>query len=269
MRNAQFIKVLISILLLSLSYNVWSYTLKKPGTLSVCSYSEFKPITYGNGQGYEADLLKAVAASWHVKIKFYPENIYEGIWRLPSRTYSRCDVAIGGFTPDDYRVKQGASFSIKIASFNQSLLVRKADYDSGKITSYASFKNTNLKIGVVPDTTGEKYARLRAKNDNLPLNVIVPYESEAQLLPALLNHQIAAIARGEIGNEYQQMLNRNVITIAKKDFGEGFTIAVNKSNPELLTALNQSINKVTNNGRITYQDWLKNNNVFMSNVVTR
>lgn len=263
MKNVRLFHFLLLILLLPFSFVSWSYTLKQPGILSVCSYSRFKPITYGNGDGYEADLLKAVAASWDVKIQFYPEYIYDGLWRSPSRNYTLCDVAIGGFTPDDYRIKEGTSFSVKTALFDQSLLVRKADFDSRKITSYASFKHSHLKIGVVPGTTGEKYARLRAKENHLSDDVIVQYQSESELLPALMKHDIAAIARGEIGNKYQEMHNPDVITIAKKNFGEGFTISVDSANPALLAALNQSINKITKNGRITYQDWLKNKNVFM------
>lgn len=37
--------------------------LRTPGTLSVCSYRHFTPIAYGDDEGYEADLLRAVAAA--------------------------------------------------------------------------------------------------------------------------------------------------------------------------------------------------------------
>ena len=72
---------------------------KSPGVLAVCSYSSFEPVSYGNGWGYEADLLRHVAKIWHVSIKFYPITTYKNIWLLPSKAGSRCDVAIGGITP--------------------------------------------------------------------------------------------------------------------------------------------------------------------------
>lgn len=240
--------------------------LKEPGVLDVISYSQFQPISYGNGQGYEADLLRAIAKLWHVKIRFHPEKIYEGVWRLPSRSYTRSDIAIGGFTPAVYRKKEGASFSITTTSFAQSLLVRKRDYDSGRIVSYRSFKNSPMKIGVVPGTTGEQYAQLRAKKTGLSPNVLVQYESEADLLPALKSKKIDAIARGEIGNEYQAMQNKELVTIAKMNFNEGFSFAMDKSNKPLSYQMNQAIKTITNNGKITYSQWIKNHNVFFDRI---
>lgn len=215
--------------------------LKQPGTLSVCSYSEFEPISYGNGQGYEADLLRKIAKKWSVKIKFTPSRTFEGLWLLPSNKNSICDVAIGGLTPSVERIKNGASFSNITRTFAQSLLVRKNDYETGKIVSYDSFKNTKFKIGVVPGTTGEKYAYLRAKEAKLPVSVIVQYKSEKELLPELINGNIAAIARGEVGNKYQQLQYPALLTIAYQNFNEGFAIAVDRNNSVLLNLLNQAI----------------------------
>jgi len=215
--------------------------LKHPGTLFVCSYSEFEPISHGEGKGYEADLLRAIAKKWGVNIKFIPNNTYEGLWLLPSNKGSICDVAIGGITPSADRIKAGAMFSSVTKTFNQSLLVRKDDFTSGKIISYESFKNTKFKIGVVPGTTGEKYAYLRAKEANLPDSVIQQYKSETELLPELINGNIAAIARGEIGNKHQEAKNPKLITIALRNFNEGFAIAVDRNNALLLNLLNQAL----------------------------
>lgn len=240
--------------------------LKEKNTLSICSYAEFKPISYGNGLGYEADLLRAIAALWQVKIHFQPEKIYEGIWLSPSKPNSTCDVATGGITPADYRIKQGAVFSVANTFFQQSLLIRKKDYQSGRIVSYASFKNTDMKIGVVPGTTGELYAHERAKESGLPLSVFIPYESESDLVPALIDGKIDAIARGEIGNDYQAAQDKHLITIARKNFDENFTFSVNPANKALLTQLNEAIRTLTDNGNITYHEWKKNPNLFMERV---
>lgn len=240
---------------------------KVPGVLSVISYSKFTPVSYStHGEGYEGDLLRAVAKLWGLEIKFYPESIYEGLWLLPSRDYTIADISMGGMSPSGYRIQQGALFSIGTVSFNQSLLVRKTDYQSGRIVSYQSFKKNNRKIGVVPGTTGELYAHLRAKENNLPCNIFVEYESESELLPALMNGKIDAIARGDIGNRYQESQNNKLITIAKKSFGETFAFAVNNTNQRLSNNLNQAIRQITNNGKITYSQWIKNHNVFLEQV---
>ena len=235
---------------------------KTPGVLTVCSYSQFQPVSYGDGKGYEADLLRAVARTWNVRTRFYTENIYEGIWRLPSRAYTLCDVSIGGITPTDARAHEGAAFSVTTALFKQSLLVRKSDLDSGKITSYDSFKGTSLKIGVVPGTTGEQYAHVNAKDHGVPASVFMQYASESELIPALKSKSIDAIARGEIGNEYQQSLDPSLATIAKRDFNEGFAVAVDANNQTLLRKLNEAIECLTDHGKVNVDLWLRQPNVF-------
>ena len=240
--------------------------LKVPGTLGICYYTEFKPISYGNAQGFEPDLLRAIAKLWQIRIKFYPETTYEGIWRRPSDLHSPCDIAAGGMSPEAYRQQEGAAFSVITASFKQSLLVRKKDYESGRITSYQSFRHTQMKIGVVPGTTGEQFAHLRAQAEGLTAAVFKQYPSESELLPALRNGNIDAIARGEIGNEYQSSLSPDLVTIAKKDFKEGFALAVASGNKKLLLKLDHAIREVTDNHKITYPVWLKNHDVFMQRV---
>ena len=236
--------------------------LRTDGTLSVCSYAEFTPISYGNGEGYEADLLRSIARSWDVQAKFAPTEVFDGIWMLPSDPARACDVAIGGITPTDERKGQGAVFSPTTATFSQSLLVRRADFDSGRITDYASFAGSDMVIGVVPGTTGESYAQQRAKEAGLPPTVLQQYPSEAELLTALRNGEIDAIARGEIGNEYQESKDPSVVTIARRSFGEGFAISVDPANAELQTALAQAIARATKDGTVGYREWRADPTVF-------
>ncbi len=222
----------------------YALTTKITGQLTVCSYSEFKPITYGNGLGYEANLVKNIGKSLHLKVKFYPEKIYEQLWAMPSKAYTLCDIAIGGFSETKERKEQGAAFSLPTIKFPQTLLVRTTDAPSFK--SITDFKDK--KIGVVPGTTGAINAIERLKQANLNWEkIIVYYPSESELLPALEKEKIDAIARGAIGNEYQEKLNPEYKTILPRDFGEGFQIVVDKNNPGLLESINQEIVKLTKN----------------------
>lgn len=236
--------------------------LKEPGVLNVCSYTEFAPISYGNGEGYEADLIRAVAKDWQIKVRFHPIDIYEGIWKLPAKG-KMCDIAIGGISPTEARMKEGARFSRTTSNFEQSLLVLKKNVETKKITSYASFKQGDMRIGVVPGTTGEQYAHLRAKENNLPMNVFVQYPNETSLLKALKEEKIQAIARGTIGNQYQASLDQSLVSIDARNFNEGFAISVDPSNTKLLEAINEEIKKLTNNNTINYETWAKNPKVFM------
>lgn len=265
--QSHFVHHAVSIIILCVFHAAWAsnydHLLKEPGVLNVCSHDGFRPISYGNGQGFEADILKAIARTWDVKIKFYPESFYDGSWRFPSRMYTKCDVAIGGYTPLQYRINEGVGFSIPTVAFKQSLLVRKKDYESGRITSYESFKNTSMKIGVVPGTSGEMFARVIAKEKNLLPDIFVGYPTELGLLAMLRNGEIDAIARGEIGNDYQVSLHKDLMTIARRDFKEKFAFALSRTNPELIKAMNAAILKVTHDNKIQYSDWLKNNNIFI------
>ena len=239
---------------------------KEANTLSVCSYSEFKPTIYANGEGYEGDLLRAITKYWKIKLKFYPEKIYEGMWRHPSREYTRCDIAAGGFTPMQSRENEGALFSTKTANYKQSLLVRRKDYENKTIVSYDSFKNSNRKIGVVAGTSGEEYAHIRAKEACLNPTVFVQYSDETKLLEALQDGKIDAIARGELGNDYQASIDNTLVSIAKRNFNDGFAFVIDSSNKLLVSKLNSAINLITEHGKIGFQDWLKNHNVFMERV---
>lgn len=54
-------------------------TLRMPGTLTVCAYTHFTPISYGVGEGYEADLVRAIARHWGVTTTFLPVDQFDGI----------------------------------------------------------------------------------------------------------------------------------------------------------------------------------------------
>ena len=233
--------------------------LNNPKVLNVCSYEEFEPIIYGSGKGFEADILRAIAHLWEVDIIFHSKKIYKNIWNTPEKHHF--DVAAGGITPQKDR-KIHAIYSIPTAFYSQSLLVRKKDYIEGSVIGYESFKENNLLIGVVKKSAGEKFGHQRAEECGIDRNIFKQYTSESELLPALINKEIAAIARGDIGNEYQASLNSDLITISKKNYDERICFAVAPHRQEFLSELNKAIQKVTRFGEITYYDWRKDNKIF-------
>jgi ABC-type amino acid transport substrate-binding protein len=160
------------------------------------------------------------------------------------------------------RQKAGAVFSKSTTPFSQSLLVRRDDVASGRITSYASFAKSGMTIGVVPGTTGENFARQIAKERGVPSSAFVSIPDEQKLIRALLDKKIDAIARGEIGNDYQVSLHKQLLTIERRDFGEAFALAVNPHKPKLVADLNNAIDIVTHQGALSFKAWLKNPQVF-------
>lgn len=164
-----------------------------PTTFHISSYQEFEPIMYGEGKGFEADLLRAIARLWDVKVQFHPQKIYANIWESPEK--NKYDIAAGGITPQKDR-KEHAIFSTPTVNYSQSLLVRKIDYITKTIIGYDSFKNTvKHKIGVVKDSAGEKFGKIRARECGIKENIFVYYTSESELIPALLTNKIDAYER--------------------------------------------------------------------------
>lgn len=235
-------------------------SLRQDGVLTVCNYTQFAPISYGAGQGYEPDLLRAIAARWDIAISFTQVEQFDGIWLTPSRL--GCDVAVGGMTPTQERKNQGAVFSPTTASFAQSLLVRRSDYESGRVAGYESFAKTDMTIGVVPGTTGETFAWRRGDEAGLPRSVFRQYAGEDELLAALKSGEIDAIARGEVGNRYQQSLDPSLLTIALRDFGEGFAMSIDPANSDLQKQLAEALAAITKDGKVGFRQWSDDPGVF-------
>ena len=238
--------------------------LRQDGTLTVCSYTQFAPISYGDGQGYEPDLLRAVADRWGVGISFTHIEQFDGIWLTPSRL--GCDVAVSGITPTQERKDQGAVFSPPTASYAQSLLVRRSDHESGRVVGYKSFVGTNMTIGVVPGTTGESFAWQRGAEVGLPRSVFRQHVGEDKLLAALKKGEIDAIARGEIGNRYQQTLDPSLLTIDFRDFGDRFAMSVDPANADLQKQLAEALAVITRDGKLGFLQWIDDPAVFSRNI---
>lgn len=238
--------------------------LNEPGILYVCSYGEFEPIIYDNGKGFEGDLLRAIAKLWQVDIKFHREDNYEEIWEMPEKY--NYDVAAGGIDPRKER-QDNALYSHPTARCSQSLLIRTKDRHS--IVGFESFKDGIRKIGVVPSSAGEKFGIERAKEAGISEDVFKQYKSESELLPALLKGEIDAIARGNIGNEYQAERNEELLTIARKDYGEKFCFAVSPKRKEFLKQLNEAIDLITDSGKISYEAWSRDHDVFYKKILDK
>ena len=87
---------------------------------------------------------------------------------------------------------------------------------------------------------------------------------ENELLDALRNGEIDAIARGEIGNQdAAQASDREFAVTALDPASEygGFTVAASRTG--LLACLNDALDWLTDNRSIGYAEWLANPNVFM------
>ena len=296
-------------------------------TLNVGFYAFFDPLSnsadsdpnsaaFHTQQGYEADLLNALAAMNGPRITLSRTGIdaWDGIW-LKSATPD-FDLISGGITILDARTRDAAgnlqiAFTDGHVHFRQSLLVRTEDAD--RITTHSDLTGA-MKVGVLAATTGEHrllqllglvdaqgallsgvrvdtpsgtvtadgsadYTITSARvTDNMQgrtalypptadqptLIYLGDHLGEAELLAALADGTVDALARGEIGNQdaaQNPAWDFAVTALDPQTENGGFTVAAD--NADLLTCLNQRINWLTDNRRRGYADWLTDPTVFM------
>ena len=88
---------------------------------------------------------------------------------------------------------------------------------------------------------------------------------ELELLAALADGRIDAIARGTIGNQEGAVASDGQFVVtaldAQVEYG-GFTLSRNDA--ELISHLNGWIDYLTDSGNIGYAEWLNDSNVFMA-----
>ena len=90
-------------------------------------------------------------------------------------------------------------------------------------------------------------------------------EGESELLQALADGRIDAIARGEIGNREAAAITNEAFVVSALDdrveYG-GFTLAI--ADAELAACLDTRLNHLTDNGNIGYVQWLQDPAVFFA-----
>ena len=112
---------------------------------------------------------------------------------------------------------------------------------------------------------------LNPPSDEFPTVVYLgDHLGEIELLDALENGEIDAIARGEIGNSDAAKTSDDMFTVPLRDSESewgGFTVSADES--ELLSCINGHINYLTDHRQIGYAEWLSDSDVFMSRADSR
>lgn len=121
------------------------------------------------------------------------------------------------------------------------------------ITAAAASENLAARRGILPPA------------DNMPQVVYLGNQlGETELLAALSDGRIDALARGEVGNRYAAHASGDAFVVALLDDAverAGFTLDV--ENAELAACLNARIDFLTDEMSIGYADWLRDPTVFM------
>ena len=118
-----------------------------------------------------------------------------------------------------------------------------------------------------PNLTGRQH--LHPPSENMPQVIYLGDEiGETELLEALTEGSIDAIARGEVGNQEAFHASKGAFVVTALDkqveYG-GFTFAL--ENTELAACIDEKVNYLTDDTNIGYAEWLRDPSVFMSRAV--
>jgi cyclohexadienyl dehydratase len=133
------------------------------GKIRVGTTGDYKPFTYWNPttkqyEGYDIDAAKQLAKDLGVKVEFVKTTWPTLMQDLQNNKF---DISMGGITRTLVREKT-AHLSQAYIQDGKSPLIRKEDKE--KFKSLADIDKPNVKIGVNPGGTNEKFVRENIKN---------------------------------------------------------------------------------------------------------
>lgn len=138
-------------------------TILQRGYILVGTTGDYKPFSYlnpttGEYEGHDIDAAKKLAADLGVEVRFVKTT-----WPtlMSDLLEDKFDIAMGGITRTLERQKK-ANLSHPYLKFGKSPLIRTADKD--KFKTLADIDQPNVKIGVNPGGTNEKYVKANIKN---------------------------------------------------------------------------------------------------------
>ena len=138
----------------------------------------------------------------------------------------------------------------------------RVETSNGEVTADGS-PAYQITAAQATDNLSER-SRLRPPSATMPQ--VIYLSSETELLQALRNGQIDALARGEIGNQDAAHLSDGAFVVTAVDIQAtergGFTLAAEDTS--LLACLNEKINWLTRNGEIGYAEWRQDPKVFLN-----
>lgn len=217
-------------------------------TLTVGTEPAFPPFEFqaqgGELQGFDIDLMKAIAASAGFAVKFQSLP-FDGL--IPALQAGTVDAAISAMTITQERVKT-ISFSRPYFKAGLAIAVRT---DNQNITSLDSLKNKNIAVQI--GTTGAEKAK------SIPGTKIRSFDSAPLALQELLNGNVDAVINDAPVTLYAiKSGNLQGLKVVSQLLTEEFYgIATAKDSPNL-QAINQGLATVLENRTYAqiYQKWL-------------
>ena len=230
--------------------------LVKEGVLTVGSDTAFPPFESMNGavaEGFDVDLGEAIAKELGYTLNFTSQKFDTLIPQLNAG--GTFDVIMSGMTITPER-NQEILFSEPYIDSNQSIAVVKGKFAKldGNDPAAINTAITGKIIGVQSGTTGETWAKENLKG----AAQITPFDDTLAAFSALNAGKVDAVVNDLPVSAY---LVKSSYTgdelVAEIPTGEQYGIGIAKANPELKTAIDEALQKITDSGeyKTIYMKW--------------
>ncbi|MCG9640474.1 arginine ABC transporter substrate-binding protein [Vibrio sp. Isolate34] len=202
------------------------------------TYAPFEYMDENNQiQGFDVDLANALCEEMKATCTFH-NQAFDSL--IPALKFKRYDAAISAMDITEARLQQ--------VNFSDAYYDNSAAFISieGKVADQAALEGK--RIGVQNGSTHQSYLL-----EQLPGVTAVPYSSYQDAFIDMKNGRIDSVF-GDTAVVAEWFKKENNLTYVGEQvtnqeyFGNGFGIAVNKSNPELVAQLNTALVAVKANG---------------------
>ncbi|MBO8163612.1 MAG: transporter substrate-binding domain-containing protein [Brevibacillus sp.] len=190
------------------------------GYIRVGTTGDYKPFTYLNPEtnefeGYDIDAAKLLGQQLGVEVRFVQTS-----WPtlMDDLLADKFDIAVGGITRNVERQKK-AHLSQGYIRFGKSPLIRLEDKDRFK--SLADIDQPDVKIGVNPGGTNEKFVRANIKNAQVIVvenNLEIPKMVAEGKVDVMITDNIEAMLYAKEDNRLYAALTDQPFTIDEKGY---------------------------------------------------
>ena len=201
--------------------------------------ADFPPFTMtdgrGNFSGFDID-----AARWVAKKEGFTVTFVAVPWDsiVESLDSGSVDIIWSGLTITDEREGK-VNFSVPYYAVNQSIAAR-----TGSGATMADLENGRLRIGAQAGSTGADWVkRTLVQTGKIPASDVSVYPDIIDLTRALENREID-VSIIQAPSQKRATEGKNITIIGSIAGGESYAVAVRKTDPALLAAINDGLGQL-------------------------
>ena len=262
------ISIALALVMIVLGMSVFSACSKKGDVLVMATNAAFPPYEYVEGNdfvGIDVEIAKAIAEKLGMELQIEDVEFGSIIGGVAEGKY---DMGMAGLTVTEER-KQSVNFSDTYATGIQVIIVNNGSSIASLDDIFVfddednptALKNTDIKVGVQQDTTGDIYSSDDITNwgfndvdedGTVKTDRVVRYKTGAEAVEALKTNKVdMVIIDNEPAKSFVDANEGIHILEGDNEYAiEDYAICVSKDNKELLDKINQALKELKEDGTI-------------------